>query len=1007
MPLDSKRIQSVFLAAVEAADRPAVLARECGDDADLRRRVEALLQAHDAPGTFLDQPAGTRGSSQEVVPGRIDPAAPHLLGADAAGLDEKVGSCVGPYKLLQKLGEGGMGAVYMAEQNEPVKRRVALKIIKAGMDSERVLARFEAERQALAMMDHPNIASVLDAGTVEGARDEARGTKEADAEAFAPRPRPLTSRPYFVMELVKGIPITKFCDHEHLTPKERLQLFVPICPAVQHAHQKGIIHRDIKPSNVLIALYDGKPVPKIIDFGLAKATAQKLTDRTMFTEFGQIVGTLEYMAPEQAELNNLDIDTRADIYSLGALLYELLTGSPPFTTRQLRSAAFTEMMRIIRESEPPKPSTKLSSSEELPSIAANRKTEPAKLARLVRGDLDWIVMKALEKDRGRRYDTANDFARDIERYLAHEAVEACPPSAGYRLRKFIRRNRGAVLAAATILLVLVGGIFGTTWGMLRAEAAAGAEKRAKETAQQSDAVTKAVLDFVETKIFAAARPKDQEGGQGFDVKLADAVKAALPFVDKSFTSQPLIEARLRMTMGTSFWYLGDARTAIEQFQAARRLYTEHRGPDHLATLGSITWLANAYADAGRAQEALLLREEALPLLKAKLGTDHPDTLLCMNNLANSYAAAGKIQKAIDLHEKTLQLRKAKLGPDAPDTLKSMNNLANCYAAAGDNQKALELREETLQLCKAKLRPNHHDTLMSMNNLASSYAAVGRTKEALEFFEDTLKRMKVNLGPGHRDALASMNNLAVLYAAVGRAQDALELREETFRLYKANCGPDHPDTLNSMNNLVVSYIAIGDVAQAVAILKETLTLRERRVKDEPENSLEESFLAWTHGQMGEAEQARLEYAAAAQAYARSVEKFEKLDQAGALNDPFFRSMMNLYRERLLDMRVRYLLKEQKLAAAVESAAKMKERAGDKAVQLYNVACAYALCAGAAMNPVANAPSADKLADEAMALLKQAVAQGFNDADYMKKDDDLGALRERDDFKKLLAELEAKK
>ena len=330
-----------------------------------------------------------------------------------------------------------MGVVYMAEQKEPVKRRVALKIIKPGMDTRQVIARFEAERQALAMMDHPNIAKVLDAGATD------------------------SGRPYFVMELVNGISITQYCDEQHLTPKERLELFVPICQAVQHAHQKGIIHRDLKPSNVLVALYDDRPVPKVIDFGVAKATSQTLTEKTMFTQFGQIVGTLEYMSPEQAQRNQLDIDTRSDIYSLGVLLYELLTGDTPFDRQRLRSAAFDEMLRIIREEEPPKPSTKVSSSEALPSIAANRKIEPAKLSIRVRGELDWIVMKALEKDRGRRYETATSFAEDIQHYLNDEAVVACPPSARYRFRKFARRNKAALMTSTIIagaMLLSVGSI---------------------------------------------------------------------------------------------------------------------------------------------------------------------------------------------------------------------------------------------------------------------------------------------------------------------------------------------------------------------------------------------------------------------------------------------------------------------------------------------------------------------------------------------------------------------
>src|SRR5437660_9901636 len=324
-----------------------------------------------------------------------------------------------------------MGTVGMAQQTAPVKRLVAVKLIKAGMDSRQVLARFEAERQALALMDHPNIARVLDAGTT-GA-----------------------GRPYFVMDLVKGVPITKYCDEHHLTPRQRLELFIPVCQAIQHAHQKGVIHRDLKPSNVLVALYDGRPVPKVIDFGVAKAAGQSLTEKTLVTAFGAIVGTLEYMSPEQAEINQRDIDTRSDIYSLGVLLYELLAGSPPFTRQELEKAGMLEMLRVIREQEPSKPSTKLSTAEGLPTLAANRGTEPAKLTRLVRGELDWIVMTCLEKDRNRRYDTANGFAMDVQRYLADEPVLACPPSVGYRFRKFARRHRRALLTASVVALAVV------------------------------------------------------------------------------------------------------------------------------------------------------------------------------------------------------------------------------------------------------------------------------------------------------------------------------------------------------------------------------------------------------------------------------------------------------------------------------------------------------------------------------------------------------------------------
>jgi serine/threonine protein kinase/tetratricopeptide (TPR) repeat protein len=457
MNSDANRVKAIFLAAVEkyTSDQWAgYLEEACAGDQALRHQVEVLLRAHAGADSLFDQSASGP-----------------LATIDEPAVVEQPGTVIGPYKLLEQIGEGGFGVVFLAEQTQPVRRKVAMKVLKAGMDSKQVIARFEAERQALALMDHANIARVLDAGTTKG-------------EPGGVRP----GRPYFVMELVKGVPITRYCDEHRLTPRQRLELFIPVCQAVQHAHQKGIIHRDLKPSNVLVALYDGKPVPKVIDFGVAKAIGQPLTEQTLVTGFGAIVGTLEYMSPEQAEINQLDIDTRSDIYSLGVLLYELLTGSPPFSRKELEKAGMLEMLRVIREQEPSKPSTKLSklSSPHAPreepglgtrsvpatlaSIAANRGTEPGKLTKLVRGELDWIVMKALEKDRSRRYESANGFAMDIQRYLADEPVLACLPSVGYRLGKFLRRNRGAVLAAVVMLVLLLGGLMGTTIGLLQAHA---------------------------------------------------------------------------------------------------------------------------------------------------------------------------------------------------------------------------------------------------------------------------------------------------------------------------------------------------------------------------------------------------------------------------------------------------------------------------------------------------------------------------------------------------------
>lgn len=445
----SPEMLSIFAGAIERPspeERAAFLDTACGADVELRRRIEALVRAHDEAGGFLrDRPVAR------------DPAA---TVAQPAG--ESPGSVIGPYRLLEQIGEGGFGVVFLAEQKQPVRRKVALKVIKPGMDTKQVVARFEAERQALALMDHPNIARVLDGGATP------------------------SGRPYFVMELVKGAPVTEFCDRHHLPPRQRLELFVSVCRAVQHAHQKGVIHRDLKPTNVLVTVHDTVPVVKVIDFGIAKAFGQELTDKTLFTGFAQLVGTPLYMSPEQAGQRGIDIDTRSDVYSLGVLLYELLTGTTPFTAERFREAAYDEIRRIIREEEPPRPSTRLcESGDTLRSVAALRHTEPAKLTRLLRGELDWVVMKALEKDRNRRYESPGALAADVRRYLDDEPVQACPPSLGYRLRKLARRNKGPVLAAAVVAVALVVGIIGTTWGMFRAtraEADAVNEANEKEVA---------------------------------------------------------------------------------------------------------------------------------------------------------------------------------------------------------------------------------------------------------------------------------------------------------------------------------------------------------------------------------------------------------------------------------------------------------------------------------------------------------------------------------------------
>jgi serine/threonine protein kinase/tetratricopeptide (TPR) repeat protein len=577
--------QTIFAEALERTDpqdRAAFLDQACHGDPALRARIDRLLAQHEHAGEFLE-------SSPLALSATVDRA-----------VTEGPGSIIGPYKLLQQIGEGGMGTIYMAEQTRPVRRLVALKIIKPGMDSARVIARFEAERQALALMDHPHIARVLDAGTTA------------------------SGRPYFVMELVKGTPITQYCDEHRLTPRQRLELFVPVCQALQHAHQKGIIHRDIKPSNVLVAPYDGKPVPKVIDFGVAKAAGQRLTERTLFTEFGAVVGTIEYMSPEQAELNNQDIDTRSDIYSLGVLLYELLTGTTPLSKQSLQQAGFSEMLRRIREEEPPRPSLRLTTSQDsLPSISAQRQMDPAKLTRLVRGELDWIVMRALEKDRSRRYETANGLARDLERYLADEPVEACPPSAVYRLKKVLRRYRGPVLGAAVVLLALAAGVVASTWQAVRARRAEREAVLAREQeAQQRQRVEEQRNRAVQAE--AVARANEQKTRE-LSVQIEDLVV--------------VFNANLGQL---SFANLDFAIGFHEQVLAALR---EVLPPDNPSTLLYMNTLAAVYRLAGKLDRAVAIYEQALPAMKAKLGADHPTSLDTMINLAAMYEAQGQLARA--------------------------------------------------------------------------------------------------------------------------------------------------------------------------------------------------------------------------------------------------------------------------------------------------------------------------------------------------------------------------
>lgn len=831
------RAEQIFSEALGLAPeaREVFLAGACAGDPELRATVEEMLRASILADSFF----------AEIPTAHVAPL-----------FAEKEGDVIGPYTLRQKLGEGGFGEVWMAEQTSPMSRMVALKVIKAGMDTREFLARFETERQALALMDHPNIAKVLDAGATA------------------------TGRPFFAMELVKGISLTRFCDEAELGTDARLALFIDVCSAIGHAHQKGVIHRDIKPSNVLVTLHGERPVVKVIDFGIAKAVAGRLTNLTLFTRFEQFLGTPAYMSPEQASLSGLDIDTRADIYGLGVLLYELLAGKPPFDSEIIDSAGYDEMRRIIREVEPVRPSTKLksTSAEERRVIARSRNVAVNRIGALIESDLDWIVLKAIEKDRSLRYATADELAKDVLRFLANEPVSATPPSPGYILRKFAKRHRSALRIGLAGALLLIAATTVSTWLAIRARSAealaaeklveASAERDAKELAlRESEAVARFLED-----VFRSPDPYRD----GRSVTVAEALDRAVERMDANLAGQPARHAKLLSILAVTYQNLGLYRRVAEIRQKVLDISRATKGDEHPESLEAMRALALSYQKLGLYQEAAALGGELVRIRERLSGEERIDSekgIASLKAAADAYRRSGRKSEAIAMRERILEIRAELSGAGHPETLREVAELASNYSSVGRHQDALALRrsfldralaipdanlgsilalqiellqsegrsseaqmkqEQMLALLETELAKHDAQSsedsakrLETMRQLAFTYLAVERGADARAMFLKILQLLQENPDEQRPGIANALRDLAYANSRIGRNDEAIRNQEEAVALCKQVFGIDHEETITTMEALAEFYAKLaGRFKDTWEIHKEILAIREK-------------------------------------------------------------------------------------------------------------------------------------------------------------------------------------
>jgi serine/threonine protein kinase len=809
----------LFLLAIEIDDpnaRDSFLNQHCGNDLKLRQRIERLLRASATDDAFLETPVLEKVSLERNASGQVS-----------------VGDSIGPYTLVDSLGEGGMGTVFLADQRAPIQRTVAIKVIKPGMDSEQVLARFNTERQAISMMNHPNIAQAFEVGTTD------------------------QGRPYFVMELVDGVPISRYCDEHRFNIHQRLELFVPVCEAVQHAHQKGIIHRDLKPSNVLVTGIENRSVPKIIDFGIAKAVSDPSNSQPNLTQFGQIVGTMEYMSPEQSRFNPHDVDTRSDIYSLGALLYELVAGSTPIQAHRLKDLAWDELARWIREEEPVAPSARIAADPNKQSICDLRRATPTQLQRDVRGELDWIVLKALAKDRSRRYQSASDMAKDIQRYLSNEPIEASPPSTTYRLMKYLHRNRLAIGSVAMVTCALLLGLAGTTWqareasraraiaefqrDIARAESqkareAESAAAREAENVLKQSLYSRAIANFVNHHLLEFTDP-DIEPDRNISLRTV-LDRAAISI--QALNDAPETQAAMRHTLAKSYLSLGEYAEARTHAEAAMELQNSALGETHPESLSTLILRAEIQLRCCEYREANETFTRAVDLCRKSQGDDHVLTLHGVRGQGISWAKLGRLTAARELFQELYRTQSATFGENHLDSLETRRELAEVSAAMGRHHEAIDAFTAIRNVAREKLGNAHPLTLKIESGVAASKIELGQYEDARKILQSVVGATAESLGDLHPETILRKSTLASISMKQGKLDESASLQRKLLAMAEDRLGQKHLITIQIATSLADVLNEQGAIDEAKSLYENALSVSEQLLEPNSLQSLKLRF-----------------------------------------------------------------------------------------------------------------------------------------------------------------------